>query len=190
MSPAGSIPWTSPAAKYLMQKNLVPREFNSYGARRVNDAVMTRGTFANMKLFNKLVGKTGPKTIHLPTGQTMDVFDAAELYEKSEIPLIIIAGKKYGLGNSRDWAAKGPFLLGVRVVIAESYEKIHKDHLVGIGIAPLQFLSGENAETLGLSGKEKYSLSLPADLTPRHKVEVKVVMGLHVLWLGNVSDLK
>ncbi|KAE8617088.1 hypothetical protein XENTR_v10008980 [Xenopus tropicalis] len=174
MSPAGSIPRTSPAAKYLIQKNLIPREFNSYGARRGNDAVMTRGTFANMKLFNKLVGKTGPKTFHLPSGQIMDVFDAAELYQKAEIPLIIIAGKKYGLGNSRDWAAKGPFLLGVRVVIAESYEKIHKDHLVGMGIAPLQFLSGENAETLGLSAKEQYSFSLPVDLTPRHKIEVKV----------------
>ncbi|KAM4747240.1 iron-responsive element-binding protein 2 [Rhinophrynus dorsalis] len=183
ISPAGSISRASPAAKYLIQKNLAPREFNSYGARRGNDAVMTRGTFANMKLFNKLVGKTGPKTIHIPTGQTMDVFEAAELYQKGDIPLIILAGKKYGSGSSRDWAAKGPFLLGVKAVIAESYEKIHKAHLVGIGIAPLQFLPGENAETLNLSGKEQYSLSLPTDLTPGQTLEVKTNNGkvFHVI---------
>ncbi|XP_063305495.1 iron-responsive element-binding protein 2 [Pelobates fuscus] len=177
ISPAGSISRTSPAAKYLTQKNLVPREFNSYGARRGNDAVMTRGTFANMKLFNKLIGKMGPKTIHFPSGQTMDVFGAAELYQRADIPLIIIAGKKYGSGSSRDWAAKGPFLLGVRAVIAESYEKIHKDHLVGMGIAPLQFLPGENAESLNLSGKEQYSLSIPVDLTPKDTLEVKTNNG-------------
>ncbi|KAM8972201.1 iron-responsive element-binding protein 2 [Pelodytes ibericus] len=177
ISPAGSISRTSPAAKYLIQKNLAPREFNSYGARRGNDAVMTRGTFANMKLFNKLIGKTGPKTIHFPSGQTMDVFEAAEMYQKGDIPLIIIAGKKYGSGSSRDWAAKGPFLLGVRAVIAESYEDIHKDHLVGMGIAPLQFLPGENAESLNLSGKEQYSLSIPVDMIPKDTFEVKTNSG-------------
>ncbi|XP_069836568.1 iron-responsive element-binding protein 2 isoform X2 [Dendropsophus ebraccatus] len=177
ISPAGSISRTSSAAKYLIQKNLAPREFNSYGARRGNDAVMTRGTFANMKLFNKLIGKTGPKTIHFPSGQMMDVFEAAELYQKADIPLIIIAGKKYGSGNSRDWAAKGPFLLGVRAVIAESYEKIHKDQLVGIGIAPLHFLPGENAESLGLSGKEQYSISIPTKLVPGESLEVKTSTG-------------
>ncbi|KAM9311825.1 iron-responsive element-binding protein 2 [Gastrophryne carolinensis] len=177
ISPAGSIPRTSPAAKYLTQRNLAPREFNSYGARRGNDAVMTRGTFANMKLLNKLVGKTGPKTIYFPSGQMMDVFDAADLYQKADIPLIILAGKKYGSGNSRDWAAKGPFLLGVRAVIAESYEKIHKDHLVGIGIAPLQFLPGESAESLGLSGKEQYSITIPDSLAPGDTLEVKTTNG-------------
>ncbi|XP_063782633.1 iron-responsive element-binding protein 2 isoform X2 [Pseudophryne corroboree] len=177
ISPAGSIPRTSPAAKYLTQRNLIPREFNSYGARRGNDAVMTRGTFANMKLFNKLIGKMGPKTIHFPTGQMLDVFEAAELYQKADIPLIIIAGKKYGSGNSRDWAAKGPFLLGVRAVIAESYEKIHKDQLVGIGIAPLQFLPGDSAVSLGLSGKEQYSLHIPANLVPGETLEVKTSSG-------------
>ncbi|KAM4036139.1 iron-responsive element-binding protein 2 isoform 1-T1 [Anomaloglossus baeobatrachus] len=177
ISPAGSISRTSPAAKYLSQRNLAPREFNSYGARRGNDAVMTRGTFANMKLFNKLVGKTGPKTIYFPSGQMMDVFEAADLYQKSDIPLIILAGKKYGSGNSRDWAAKGPFLLGVRAVIAESYENIHKDQLVGIGIAPLQFLPGQNAESLSLSGKEQYSLSIPAKLVPGESLEVKTNTG-------------
>ncbi|XP_018408266.1 PREDICTED: iron-responsive element-binding protein 2 [Nanorana parkeri] len=177
ISPAGSIPRASSAAKYLAQRNLAPREFNSYGARRGNDAVMTRGTFANMKLQNKLVGKTGPKTLHFPSGQMMDVFDAAELYQKADIPLIIIAGKKYGSGNSRDWAAKGPFLLGVRAVIAESYEKIHKDQLVGIGIAPLQFLPGDSAESLGLSGKEQYSISIPASLAFGDTLEVKTTNG-------------
>ncbi|XP_053318573.1 iron-responsive element-binding protein 2 isoform X2 [Spea bombifrons] len=177
VSPAGSIPRTSPAAKYLIQKNLAPREFNSYGARRGNDAVMTRGTFANMKLFNKLIGKMGPKTIHFPSGQTMDVFDAAELYQKADIPLIIIAGKKYGSGSSRDWAAKGPYLLGVKAIIAESYEKIHKDHLVGMGIVPLQFFPGENAESLNLSGKEQYSISIPVELSPKDTLEVKTNSG-------------
>ncbi|XP_068131910.1 iron-responsive element-binding protein 2 [Hyperolius riggenbachi] len=177
ISPAGSIPRTSPAAKYLTQRNLAPRDFNSYGARRGNDAVMTRGTFANMKLLNKLVGKLGPKTIHFPSGQMMDVFDAAELYQKADIPLIILAGKKYGSGNSRDWAAKGPFLLGVQAVIAESYEKTHKDQLVGIGIAPLQFLPGNTAESLGLSGKEQYSIAIPASLAPGDTLEVKTSNG-------------
>ncbi|KAM4677433.1 iron-responsive element-binding protein 2 [Discoglossus pictus] len=183
ISPAGSISRTSPAAKYLIQKCLAPREFNSYGARRGNDAVMTRGTFANMKLFNKLIGKTGPKTIHVPTGQTLDVFEAAELYQKADIPLIIIAGKKYGSGNSRDWAAKGPFLLGVKAVIAQSYEKIHKDHLVGIGIAPFQFLPGESAESLNLCGKEQYSISIPEDIIPGATLEVKTNNGkvFHVI---------
>lgn len=183
ISPAGSISRTSPAAKYLIHKNLAPREFNSYGARRGNDAVMTRGTFANMKLMNKLIGKTGPKTIHFPSGQMMDVFEAAELYQKADIPLIILAGKKYGSGNSRDWAAKGPFLLGVRAVIAESYEKSHKDQLVGIGIVPLQFLPGENAESLSLSGKEQYSISIPAKLVPGESLEVKTSTGklFHVI---------
>ncbi|XP_053573248.1 iron-responsive element-binding protein 2 isoform X3 [Bombina bombina] len=177
ISPAGSIPRTSPAAKYLTQKNLAPREFNSYGARRGNDAVMTRGTFANTKLLNKLIGKLGPKTIHVPSGQTMDVFEAAELYQKADIPLIIIAGKKYGSGSSRDWAAKGPLLLGVKAVIAESYERMHKDHLVGVGIAPLQFLPGENAESLGLCGKELYSIPIPVNLTPGQTLEVETNSG-------------
>ncbi|XP_030043978.1 iron-responsive element-binding protein 2 [Microcaecilia unicolor] len=177
ISPAGSIARNSAAAKYLTNKGLTPREFNSYGARRGNDAVMTRGTFANIKLFNKFIGKTGPKTIHFPSGQMLDVFEVAELYQKAGVPLIILAGKKYGSGSSRDWAAKGPYLLGVKAVIAESYEKIHKDHLVEIGIVPLQFLPGENAETLGLTGKEQFSISFPQELTPRITLDVKVSTG-------------
>nr|XP_038938019.1 iron-responsive element-binding protein 2 isoform X2 [Rattus norvegicus] len=177
ISPAGSIARSSAAAKYLTNRGLTPREFNSYGARRGNDAVMTRGTFANIKLFNKFIGKPAPKTIHFPSGQTLDVFEAAELYQKEGIPLIILAGKKYGSGNSRDWAAKGPYLLGVKAVLAESYEKIHKDHLIGIGIAPLEFLPGENADSLGLSGREVFSLSFPEELFPGITLNIKTSTG-------------
>ncbi|XP_062819615.1 iron-responsive element-binding protein 2 [Anolis carolinensis] len=177
VSPAGSIARGSAAARYLTNKGLTPREFNSYGARRGNDAVMTRGTFANIKLFNKFIGKPAPKTIHFPTGQTLDVFDAAELYRKENIPLIILAGQKYGLGSSRDWAAKGPFLLGVKAVIAESYEKIHKGHLIGMGIAPLQFLQGESAHVLGLTGKEQFSISFPQELSPGITLDIKTNTG-------------
>ncbi|KAH0619867.1 hypothetical protein JD844_014239 [Phrynosoma platyrhinos] len=174
ISPAGSIARGSAAARYLTNKGLTPREFNSYGARRGNDAVMTRGTFANIKLLNKFIGKPAPKTIHIPTGQMLDVFDAAEFYRKENIPLIILAGKKYGQGSSRDWAAKGPFLLGVKAVIAESYEKIHKGHLIGMGIAPLQFFPGENTHVLGLTGKEQFSIFFPQELSPGITVDVKV----------------
>ncbi|XP_043933759.1 iron-responsive element-binding protein 2 [Protopterus annectens] len=177
ISPAGSIARNTAAARYLTSKGLSPREFNSYGARRGNDAVMTRGTFANVKLVNKFIGKASPKTIHFPSGQTLDVFDAADRYQKEGIPLIILAGKKYGSGSSRDWAAKGPYLLGIKAVIAESYEKIHKNHLVGTGIIPLQFLSGENAGTLGLTGKELYSLSIPQELFPGMILDVKTSTG-------------
>ncbi|KAB1257410.1 Iron-responsive element-binding protein 2 [Camelus dromedarius] len=193
ISPAGSIARSSAAAKYLTNRgyvymviacflvidkvSLTPREFNSYGARRGNDAVMTRGTFANIKLFNKFIGKPAPKTVHFPSGQTLDVFEAAELYQKEGIPLIILAGKKYGSGNSRDWAAKGPYLLGVKAVLAESYEKIHKDHLIGIGIAPLQFLPGENADSLGLSGRETFSLTFPEELSPGVTLNIKTSTG-------------
>uniref|UniRef100_A0A8B9Z6I7 Iron responsive element binding protein 2 n=1 Tax=Buteo japonicus TaxID=224669 RepID=A0A8B9Z6I7_9AVES len=177
ISPAGSIARSSAAAKYLTNKGLTPREFNSYGARRGNDAVMTRGTFANIKLLNKFIGKPAPKTIHFPSGQTLDVFEAAELYQKEGIPVIILAGKKYGLGSSRDWAAKGPFLLGVKAVLAESYEKVHKSQLIGIGIAPLQFLPGENPSTLGLTGREQFSVLFPPELSPGMTLDVKTSTG-------------
>uniref|UniRef100_A0A8C7VWN5 aconitate hydratase n=1 Tax=Oncorhynchus mykiss TaxID=8022 RepID=A0A8C7VWN5_ONCMY len=174
ISPAGSIARVSAAAKYLLSKRLTPREFNSYGARRGNDAVMTRGTFASIKLQNRLIGKPGPKTVHIPSGQTLDVFEAVERYQRDGIPLIILAGKQYGSGNSRDWAAKGPYLLGVRAVIAESFEKMHKNHLVGMGIAPLQFLPGQSADSLELCGKEKFTITLPEDLSPKQMLTVKV----------------
>ncbi|KFP20104.1 Iron-responsive element-binding protein 2, partial [Egretta garzetta] len=177
ISPAGSIARSSAAAKYLTNKGLTPREFNSYGARRGNDAVMTRGTFANIKLLNKFIGKPAPKTIHFPSGQTLDVFEAAELYQKEGSPVIILAGKKYGLGSSRDWAAKGPFLLGVKAVLAESYEKVHKSQLIGIGIAPLQFLPGENPSTLGLTGREQFSILFPPELSPGMTLDVKTSTG-------------
>uniref|UniRef100_A0AAQ5Z6E7 Iron-responsive element-binding protein 2 n=1 Tax=Amphiprion ocellaris TaxID=80972 RepID=A0AAQ5Z6E7_AMPOC len=177
ISPAGSIARVSAAAKYLLSKRLTPREFNSYGARRGNDAVMTRGTFASIKLQNRFIGKAGPKTLHIPSNQTLDVFEAADRYQRDGIPLIILAGKDYGSGNSRDWVAKGPYLLGVRAVIAESFEKLHKNQLVGMGIMPLQFLSGQNADSLELSGKERFSIILPESLSPRQQLTVKTSQG-------------
>lgn len=177
ISPAGSIARVSAAAKYLLSKRLTPREFNSYGARRGNDAVMTRGTFASIKLQNRFIGKPGPKTLHIPSGQTLDVFEAAERYQRDGIPLIILAGKDYGSGNSRDWVAKGPYLLGVRAVIAESFEKLHKNQLVGMGIVPLQFLPGENADSLELSGKERFTITLPESLSPSQQLTVKTSQG-------------
>ncbi|XP_035520572.1 iron-responsive element-binding protein 2 [Morone saxatilis] len=177
ISPAGSIARVSAAAKYLQSKRLTPREFNSYGARRGNDAVMTRGTFASIKLQNRFIGKPGPKTWHIPSGQTLDVFEAAERYQRDGIPLIILAGKDYGSGNSRDWVAKGPYLLGVRAVIAESFEKLHKNQLVGMGIMPLQFLPDQNADSLELSGKERFTITLPDSLSPRQQLTVKTSEG-------------
>uniref|UniRef100_A0A3B3D2T2 Iron-responsive element-binding protein 2 n=1 Tax=Oryzias melastigma TaxID=30732 RepID=A0A3B3D2T2_ORYME len=177
ISPAGSIARASAAAKYLQSRRLTPREFNSYGARRGNDAVMTRGTFASIKLLNRFIGKPGPKTLHIPSGQTLDVFEAADRYQRDGVPLIILAGKEYGSGNSRDWVAKGPFLLGVRAVIAESFEKLHKSQLVGMGIMPLQFLPGQSADSLELSGKERFSIVLPESLSPSQHLTVKTSKG-------------
>lgn len=139
ISPAGNISKSSAAAKFLTARGVAPADFNSYGARRGNDEVMARGTFANIRLVNKLVAKAGPNTMHFPTGQEMSIFDAAEKYIEAGIPSIILAGKEYGSGSSRDWAAKGPFMQGVRAVIAESYERIHRSNLLGMGILPLQF---------------------------------------------------
>uniref|UniRef100_A0A667ZGA1 aconitate hydratase n=1 Tax=Myripristis murdjan TaxID=586833 RepID=A0A667ZGA1_9TELE len=177
ISPAGSIARVSAAAKYLLSKRLTPREFNSYGARRGNDAVMTRGTFASIKLQNRFIGKPSPKTLHIPSGQTLDVFEAAERYQRDGIPLIILAGKGYGSGNSRDWVAKGPYLLGVRAIIAESFEKLHKTQLVGMGIMPLQFLPGESADSLELCGKERFTITLPDDMSLRQQLTVKTSQG-------------
>eukprot|EP00057_Strongylocentrotus_purpuratus_P025945 XP_011680419.1 PREDICTED: cytoplasmic aconitate hydratase isoform X1 [Strongylocentrotus purpuratus] len=174
ISPAGSIARNSPAARYLAGLGLTPRDFNSYGSRRGNDAVMARGTFANIRLLNKFIGKAGPKTVHIPSGKTMDIFDAADLYRKEGCPLVVVAGRDYGSGSSRDWAAKGPWMQGIQAVIAETYERIHRSNLVGMGIVPLQFLEGQNAETLGLTGKEKYTISLPDNLTPRHQITVQL----------------
>jgi aconitate hydratase len=159
ISPAGSIKPTSPAGKYLQEHNVQPREFNSYGSRRGNHEVMVRGTFANIRLRNKLVPESeGGVTKHFPSGEVMSIYDASEKYRAEGVPLIILAGNEYGSGSSRDWAAKGPALLGVRAVIAESYERIHRSNLVGMGILPLQFLAEEDAETLGLKGDEVYEI--------------------------------
>ena len=173
ISPAGSIPRTSPAARFLASKGLSPRDFNSFGSRRGNDAVMARGTFGNIRLVNKFIGKAAPKTLHIPSGNVLDVFDAAQEYAASKTDLIILAGKDYGCGSSRDWAAKGPFLLGIKAVIAESYERIHRSNLVGMGIVPLQYRAGETAATLGLTGKEKFDIEVPAEMSPGMTVTVR-----------------
>jgi len=159
ISPAGSIKVQGPAGKYLMEHGVAVADFNSYGSRRGNHEVMVRGTFANIRLRNKLApGTEGGVTRHLPDGEVMSIFDASEKYRAEGVPLVILAGKEYGSGSSRDWAAKGPKLLGIRAVIAESYERIHRSNLVGMGILPLQFGAGDDAETLGLNGEEVYSI--------------------------------
>jgi aconitate hydratase len=159
ISPAGSIKPQSPAGRYLMDHGVDPKDFNSYGSRRGNHEVMVRGTFANVRLKNLLApGTEGGVTRHLPDGEGMSIFDASVKYQAEGVPLVVIAGKEYGSGSSRDWAAKGPLLLGVRAVLAESYERIHRSNLVGMGVLPLQFRSGESAAALGLTGEEVYDI--------------------------------
>jgi len=158
ISPAGKIAKGSPAARYLEERGIAAKDYNSYGSRRGNDEIMARGTFANVRLINKMVDKTGPTTVHVPSGKEMAIFDAAAQYQKDGVDTIILAGKEYGSGSSRDWAAKGPFLQGVKCVVAESYERIHRSNLVGMGILPLQFKAGENADMHGLTGKETFSI--------------------------------
>ena len=176
ISPAGSIKKDSPAGKYLQEHGVKPADFNSYGSRRGNHEVMVRGTFANVRLRNKLVNIEGGYTRHLPTSAEMSIFDASEKYRAAVIPLVVLAGKEYGSGSSRDWAAKGPALLGVRAVIAESYERIHRSNLVGMGVLPLQFLAGQNTESLGLTGEEVFEISGIRDIVEHFAAgrEVKV----------------
>ncbi|XP_010290546.1 PREDICTED: cytoplasmic aconitate hydratase [Phaethon lepturus] len=138
---------------------------------------MARGTFANIRLVNKFIDKQGPQTVHFPSGETLDVFDAAERYKQAGHPLIVLAGKEYGAGSSRDWAAKGPFLLGVKAVLAESYERIHRSNLVGMGVIPLQYLPGEDAGTLGLTGRERYTIIIPEKLKPQMNIQIKLDTG-------------
>lgn len=174
ISPAGSISPESPAGQYLISLGVSPKDFNSYGARRGNDRVMTRGTFANVRLKNQLVpGKEGGMTVDFTDGQVKWIYEAAENYRKQNIPLIVLAGKDYGMGSSRDWAAKGPCLLGVRAVLAESFERIHRTNLVGMGVLPLSFLPGQNAGSLGLTGAETYDIYVDDSLTPRKKIHVR-----------------
>jgi aconitate hydratase len=179
ISPAGSIKADSPAGRYLQDHGVTPGEFNSYGARRGNHEVMMRGTFANIRLRNELApGTEGSWTTHLPSGEVMSVFDAAERYRAEGVPLAVIAGKEYGSGSSRDWAAKGPDLLGVRFTIAESYERIHRSNLVGMGILPLQFLEGTSAASLGITGLETFSVrGLAGGIEPGQAVTVEAANG-------------
>ncbi|XP_023518525.1 aconitate hydratase-like [Cucurbita pepo subsp. pepo] len=166
ISPAGSIHKDSPAAKYLLERGVDRRDFNSYGSRRGNDEIMARGTFANIRIVNKLLkGEVGPKTIHIPSGEKLSVFDAAMRYKSEGHDTIILAGAEYGSGSSRDWAAKGPMLLGVKAVIAKSFERIHRSNLVGMGVIPLCFKAGEDAESLGLTGHERYTIDLPSNVS-------------------------
>jgi aconitate hydratase len=175
ISPAGAIKPDSPAGHYLVEHGVTRGEFNSYGSRRGNHEVMMRGTFANIRIRNRMLDNVeGGFTRYAPTGEVMPIYDAAMLYQQDSRPLVVIAGKEYGTGSSRDWAAKGTVLLGVRAVIAESFERIHRSNLVGMGVLPLQFRDSENAEKLSLTGAEKFTITGIADLQPRQDVEVKV----------------
>jgi aconitate hydratase A / 2-methylisocitrate dehydratase len=176
ISPAGDIALASPAGRFLVAKGIEKKDFNSYGSRRGNDRVMVRGTFANIRLKNAMVpGVEGGVTVHVPSGERMDIYDAAERYRAERTPLVVVAGKEYGSGSSRDWAAKGTLLLGVRAVIAESYERIHRSNLVGMGVLPLQFKPGEGAESQGLTGREKLTIrGFAGEVKPRQDVTVEV----------------
>jgi aconitate hydratase len=178
ISPAGSIPVESPAGKYLIAKGVKPHEFNSYGARRGNHEVMMRGTFGNIRLRNQLApGTEGGWTLFLPDGEKMSIYDAAVKYREAGVPLVVLAGKEYGSGSSRDWAAKGTRLLGVRAVIAESYERIHRSNLVGMGVLPLEFKPGENRESLALTGHEIFEIEGVASLAPKKPITVRAKSG-------------
>src|SRR6056297_431811 len=174
ISPAGNIKTDSPAGEYLIENGVEVRDFNSYGSRRGNDRVMTRGTFANVRFKNQLApGKEGGFTKYHPTGEITTIYDAAERYKKEDTPLVALAGKEYGTGSSRDWAAKGTILLGVKAVIATSYERIHRSNLVGMGVLPLQFVDGESHESLGLDGSEEFTIHIDDNLKPQQTVKVE-----------------
>jgi aconitate hydratase len=177
ISPAGDIAEQSPAGQYLKSKGVARADFNSYGSRRGNDRVMVRGTFANIRLKNLMVpGIEGGVTVHVPTSEVMPIYDAAMRYRQEGTPLVVVAGKEYGSGSSRDWAAKGTLLLGVRAVLAESYERIHRSNLVGMGVLPLQFKAGENAETFAITGKETLTIvGVSGDWAPRQDVTIDMV---------------
>lgn len=173
ISPAGQFNEFSAAGEYLIERGVKKEDFNSYGSRRGNDEVMTRGTFANVRIKNKLIQKEGGYTRHLPSGEEMSVYDASVKYRQNQTPLLVLAGKEYGSGSSRDWAAKGTFLLGVKAILAESYERIHRSNLIGMGVLPLQYKDGDTAEKLGLTGNEMFTITgIAEDLTPLKKVQV------------------
>ena len=176
ISPAGAIPQNYPAGKYLMDQNVAPQDFNSYGSRRGNHEVMMRGTFGNIRIKNKMVGqKEGSFTLKYPAGKEMFIYEAAMNYQADRIALVVLAGKEYGTGSSRDWAAKGTSLLGIRAVIAESFERIHRSNLVGMGVLPLVFKEGDSWEGLGLDGTETFSISGIDDIKPRKILQVNAV---------------
>ena len=176
ISPAGAIAEDSPAGRYLIEHGVERRDFNSYGSRRGNHEVLVRGTFANVRLRNKLVEREGGWTQHLPDGEELAIYDAAERYRAEGVPLILLAGREYGSGSSRDWAAKGPLLLGVRAAIAESFERIHRSNLIGMGILPLEYPEGESAQSLGLTGRETYSIDgIECGVEPGQAVAVRAV---------------
>jgi aconitate hydratase len=174
ISPAGSIATDSPAGRYLVERGVMRRDFNSYGSRRGNHEVMMRGTFANIRLKNLLLpGTEGGVTVHLPSGEEMSIYDASVRYRQEGTPLVILGGRQYGAGSSRDWAAKGVYLQGVKAVIVESYERIHRSNLVGMGVLPLQFQAGENARTLGLTGREVFDITgIAGGVQPGQEVTV------------------
>ncbi len=173
ISPAGAIAQDSPAGKYLIEHHVDKRDFNSYGSRRGNDRVMTRGTFANIRIRNQLApGTEGGYTRHFPDGQQTSIYEAAMQYQQEGVPLIVLAGAEYGTGSSRDWAAKGTRLLGVRAVIAASYERIHRSNLVGMGVLPLQFQPGDTWQSLGLTGEETFDVPVDDALQPQGLVTV------------------
>jgi len=174
ISPAGAIKKDSPAGKYLMDHGVLPLDFNQYGSRRGNDRVMTRGTFANIRLKNLLApGTEGGVTKYLSTGEVMPIYDASMKYQADKIPLVALAGKDYGMGSSRDWAAKGTLLLGIKAVIAESFERIHRSNLVGMGILPLVYKNGQTRTSLGLTGEETFEIVIDDKLQPKQDVTVK-----------------
>ena len=176
ISPAGSIKKEGPAGEYLLEHQVRPADFNSYGARRGNHEVMMRGTFANIRIRNEMVpGVEGGVTKHLPDGKVMPIYDAAMQYQKEGVPLVIVAGKEYGTGSSRDWAAKGTRLLGVKAVIVESFERIHRSNLVGMGVLPLQFKHGTTRQSLKLDGSERFDITgIAAGLKPRAELACQI----------------
>ena len=177
ISPAGAIKKDSPAGSYLTKHNVDTRDFNSYGSRRGNHEVMMRGTFANIRIKNEMVpGTEGGYTVHVPSGEEMSIYDAAMKYVDADTPLVVIGGKEYGTGSSRDWAAKGTRLLGVKAVVAESYERIHRSNLIGMGVLPLQFKDGDDRKSLGLTGNETFDITGVDTLKPRAELSMTIHM--------------
>jgi aconitate hydratase len=177
ISPAGAIPRDMPAGSYLAERGVATRDFNSFGARRGNHEVMVRGTFGNIRLRNALAdGREGSYTAHLPSGEQLTIFAASERYRAENVPLVALVGKEYGSGSSRDWAAKGTLLLGIRAVIAESYERIHRSNLVGMGVLPLEYVDGQTAASLGLDGRERFTIhGIAGGVAPHQRLTVEVV---------------